>query len=169
MWGLFYLWRGCVTDAETAFYFSGVTYTTIGYGDVVLAKAWRLLAPIEGLMGVLMFGLSTGYFFVVVSLIYQSWPGGNHLCLHFRRIDAADETDDAGAGNVVHGYVISSSQVITPTWASPRVPPPCNTRPTLGRCRPVPAVGAFWLVPQVEIMHVRTSARRLLCGYVMPP
>ena len=75
IWGLFYLWRGCVTDAETAFYFSGVTYTTIGYGDVVLAKPWRLLAPIEGLMGVLMFGLSTGYFFVVVSRIYQSWPG----------------------------------------------------------------------------------------------
>jgi len=75
IWGLFYLWRGCLTDAETAWYFSGVTYTTVGYGDVVLAKPWRLLAPIEGLMGVLMFGLSTGYFFVVVSRIYQSWPG----------------------------------------------------------------------------------------------
>ena len=76
IWGLFYLWRGCLTDAETAWYFSGVTYTTVGYGDVVLAQPWRLLAPIEGLMGVLMFGLSTGYFFVVVSRIYQSWPGG---------------------------------------------------------------------------------------------
>jgi len=75
IWGLFYLWRGCLTDAESAWYFSGVTYTTVGYGDVVLAKPWRLLAPIEGLMGVLMFGLSTGYFFVVVSRIYQSWPG----------------------------------------------------------------------------------------------
>jgi len=41
--GLFYLWRGCVTDAETAFYFSAVTYTTLGYDDVVLAKPWRLL------------------------------------------------------------------------------------------------------------------------------
>jgi len=74
IWGLFYLWRGLVTDAETAFYFSGVTYTTIGYGDVVLAKPWRLLGPVEGLMGVLMCGLSTGYFFVVASRIYQSRP-----------------------------------------------------------------------------------------------
>ena len=74
IWGLFYLWRGLVTDVETAFYFSGVTYTTIGYGDVVLAKPWRLLGPIEGLMGVLMCGLSTGYFFVVASRIYQSRP-----------------------------------------------------------------------------------------------
>lgn len=71
IWGLFYLWRGCLPDGETAFYFSGVTYTTVGYGDVVLAKPWRLLAPLEGLMGVLMCGLSTGYFFVVGNFIYQ--------------------------------------------------------------------------------------------------
>ncbi|MGC2112498.1 MAG: potassium channel family protein [Candidatus Korobacteraceae bacterium] len=74
IWALFYLWRGCVPNAEEAFYFSGVTYTTLGYGDVVLAKPWRLLAPIEGLMGVLMCGLSTGYFFVIVSRVYRLWP-----------------------------------------------------------------------------------------------
>ena len=74
IWGLFYLWRGCLPNAEAAFYFSASTYTTLGYGDVVLAKPWRLLAPIEGLMGVLMCGLSTGYFFVVVSRIHQSRP-----------------------------------------------------------------------------------------------
>ena len=74
IWGLFYLWRGCLPNAEAAFYFSGATYTTLGYGDVVLAKPWRMLGPIEGLMGVLMCGLSTGYFFVVVSRIHQSRP-----------------------------------------------------------------------------------------------
>jgi hypothetical protein len=71
VWGLFYLWRGCLPDAETAFYFSGVTYTTMGYGDVVLTRPWRLLAPVEGLIGVLMCGLSTGYFFVVGNFISQ--------------------------------------------------------------------------------------------------
>ena len=74
IWGFFYLWRGCLSNAETAFYFSGSTYTTLGYGDVVLAKPWRLLGPIESLMGVLMCGLSTGYFFVVVSRIHQWRP-----------------------------------------------------------------------------------------------
>jgi|SRR5664279_3511527 len=74
IWALFYLWRGCLPDAEAAFYFSGSTYTTLGYGDVVLVKPWRLLGPIESLMGVLMCGLSTGYFFVVVSRIHQSRP-----------------------------------------------------------------------------------------------
>ena len=74
IWGLFYVWRGCLPNAESAFYFSGATYTTIGYGDVVLAKPWRLLGPIEGLMGVLMCGLSTGFFFVIVSRLHQSRP-----------------------------------------------------------------------------------------------
>ena len=72
IWALFYLWRGCMPNAEAAFYFSGATYTTLGYGDVVLAKPWRMLGPIESLIGVLMCGLSTGYFFVVVSRIHQS-------------------------------------------------------------------------------------------------
>jgi len=61
-------------NTEAAFYFSRATYTTVGYGDLVLAKSWRLLGPIESLMGVLMCGLSTGYFFVVVSRIHQSRP-----------------------------------------------------------------------------------------------
>jgi len=74
IWAIFYMWCGCFPNAGTAFYFSGVTYTTIGYGDVVLPNQWRLLAPIEGLVGVLMCGLSTGYFFVVVSRIHQSRP-----------------------------------------------------------------------------------------------
>ena len=74
IWALFYLWRGCLPNAEAAFYFSGVTYTTVGYGDLVLAKPWRLLAPLEGLVGVLMCGLSMGYFFVVVNRIHQRQP-----------------------------------------------------------------------------------------------
>jgi len=73
-WALFYLWRGYLPDAEAAFYFSGVTYTTIGYGDIVLAKSYRLLAPVEGLVGVLMCSLSMGYFFVVVNRILQGQP-----------------------------------------------------------------------------------------------
>jgi hypothetical protein len=65
VWALFFLGAG-LENAESAFYFSGVTYATIGYGDVVLQKPWRMLAPIEGLTGILMCGLSTGFFFAVL-------------------------------------------------------------------------------------------------------
>jgi hypothetical protein len=77
VWGLFYLWRGCLPDAESAFYFSGVTYTTVGYGDLVLAKPWRMLAPLEAVTGTLMFGLSTGLFFAVVSQWISNWRQRN--------------------------------------------------------------------------------------------
>ena len=70
VWGLFYWWQQCLPDAETSFYFSGVTYTTVGYGDVVLPQEWRLLGSVEGLTGILMCGLSTGFFFAVVSRMF---------------------------------------------------------------------------------------------------
>jgi len=72
VWALFYLWWECLPDLESAFYFSGVTYATIGYGDLVLSKPWRMLGPVEGLTGILMCGLSAGLFFAVVSKIYAS-------------------------------------------------------------------------------------------------
>jgi hypothetical protein len=40
---LFYWWQKCLADAESPFNFSGVTYTTVGYGDLVLPQEWRLL------------------------------------------------------------------------------------------------------------------------------
>ena len=67
VWGLFYWWQKCLPDAESSFYFSAVTYTTVGYGDLVLPQEWRLVGAVEGLTGILMCGLSTGLFFAVVS------------------------------------------------------------------------------------------------------
>ena len=67
VWGLFFWWQRCLPDAVSSFYFSGVTYATIGYGDLVLPNEWRLFGPVEGLTGILMCGLSTAFFFAVVS------------------------------------------------------------------------------------------------------
>jgi hypothetical protein len=67
VWALFFRWQNCLPDAASSFYFSGVTYATIGYGDVVLPKEWQLFGPLEGLTGILMCGLSTAFFFVIVS------------------------------------------------------------------------------------------------------
>ena len=75
VWGLFYWWQKCLPDAESSFYFSGVTYTTVGYGDLVLPKEWRLLGPVEGLTGILMCGLSTGLFFAIVSKVFVAKTG----------------------------------------------------------------------------------------------
>lgn len=73
VWGCFYVWWGFLPDAESALYFSGATYTTVGYGDLVPPKPWRMLAPIEAMTGVLMWGLSTGLFFAMVSRHINRW------------------------------------------------------------------------------------------------
>lgn len=75
VWALFYWWQQCLPDVESALYFSGVTYATVGYGDLVLPKEWRLLGPVEGLTGILMCGLSAGVFFALVSKIYATKMG----------------------------------------------------------------------------------------------
>ena len=67
VWALFFWVAKCLPSIESSFYFSAVTYATIGYGDLVLPKEWRMLGPIEGFTGILMFGLSTAFFFIVVS------------------------------------------------------------------------------------------------------
>lgn len=70
LWAAFYLWKDALPGMEASFYFSSVTYATIGYGDVVLPETWRLLAAIEGLTGILMCGWSAAFFFAVVSNLY---------------------------------------------------------------------------------------------------
>ena len=70
VWALFYAWRGAMPDIATSAYFSAVTYTTTGYGDLVLPQEWRLVGGVEALTGILMCGLSTGLFFAVFSDIF---------------------------------------------------------------------------------------------------
>jgi Ion channel len=75
LWALLYVWRQAMPDMQAAFYFSAVTYTTTGYGDLVLPEAWRLVGGIEALTGILMCGWSTGFFFAVVNRMYHARQG----------------------------------------------------------------------------------------------
>jgi len=70
VWGWFYLWKGVMQDWEAALYFSGITYTTIGYGDLLLDPPWRIMATIEGLTGIVMCSLSAAFFFSVMARLF---------------------------------------------------------------------------------------------------
>lgn len=61
LWAGLYLWIGVLGNLETALYFSTVTFSTVGYGDIVAGQTWRLLAALEGINGFLMIGWSTAY------------------------------------------------------------------------------------------------------------
>ena len=70
VWAGIYRLTGLLPDMETAFYFSITSYTTVGYGDVVLPAPWRLLGPIEAAVGILMFGWSTAVMVAVINRVY---------------------------------------------------------------------------------------------------
>jgi voltage-gated potassium channel len=70
-WAALYWLARALPDGETAFYFSLTSYTTLGYGDVVLPPDWRLLGPIEAATGILMFGWSTGVMVAAIHRIYS--------------------------------------------------------------------------------------------------
>jgi len=71
VWAAFYVWKQAMPDFPTAGYFSAVTYTTTGYGDLVLPEAWRLVGGVEALTGILMCGWSTGFFFAIGSRMHD--------------------------------------------------------------------------------------------------
>ena len=77
VWAVLYACQGALPDLPSAAYFSAVTYTTTGYGDVVLPEGWRLVGAVEALTGILMCGLSTGFFFAMVSRSYSSNMNSN--------------------------------------------------------------------------------------------
>ena len=74
VWALLYLYHSAITvlgDLKTALYFSMVTFTSVGYGDVVLTGNWRLLASLQGANGVMLFGWTTALIFYVIQTVYR--------------------------------------------------------------------------------------------------
>lgn len=55
---------------EDAVYFSTVTFTTLGYGDIVLHDKWRVLSGIEAANGIVLLGWSTAFLFEVMTVLY---------------------------------------------------------------------------------------------------
>jgi len=70
VWSATYLWLGALEGIEKATYFSMVTFTTLGYGEIVLEEQWRLLASFEAANGIIMFGWTTAIVLATVQRIY---------------------------------------------------------------------------------------------------
>lgn len=59
VWAALFRILGEFEDFQTALYFSGVTFATLGYGDLVLSPQWRLQSALAAGNGILLFGVST--------------------------------------------------------------------------------------------------------------
>jgi voltage-gated potassium channel len=81
-------YRGlCFPSWESAFYFSASTYATVGANDVVLPSKWRLLGPLEGMVGMLMAGVSVGLLFAAVTHLVDG-RARSRLPLHGEPVNA---------------------------------------------------------------------------------
>lgn len=76
-WACCYRWL-CLPSWESAFYFSASSYVTVGYGDVVLPSNWRMLGPLESIMGVLMCGISVSVLFATVTWLVSREARSSH-------------------------------------------------------------------------------------------
>lgn len=70
IWAMTYMYNGAFSKLTDALYFSIVTFTTLGYGDIVLNEQWRLLASIQAAGGIIIFGWSTAIIVAVVQNYY---------------------------------------------------------------------------------------------------
>ena len=80
LWAWAYRHVGAIHGLEESLYFSGITFTTVGYGDVLLMKCWRLLSVGEAINGVLMAGWSTAQLIFIVqrAMTLQFHPDGQN-------------------------------------------------------------------------------------------
>jgi len=66
-----YRWL-CFPSWESALYFSATSYSTVSYGDVILPSDWRLLGPLESMVGIIMAGVSVSILFAIVTRLVDS-------------------------------------------------------------------------------------------------
>lgn len=73
IWAGLFLFFKEFADFHTAFYHSVVNFATLGYGDIVMSSERRLLGALEAANGVLMFGLTTGFLYTILSTLLQRY------------------------------------------------------------------------------------------------
>ncbi len=66
VWAQLYALTGA-TEPDNIYYFAFVNFTTLGYGDLIPARPWRILGPMTAANGMLLFGWSTAVLFAVLS------------------------------------------------------------------------------------------------------
>ncbi len=71
IWSACYLIIGETDGLAQSLYFSTVTFTTLGYGDVTLTARWQLLSSLEAVNGILMFGWSTAFIFRIMTYLWE--------------------------------------------------------------------------------------------------
>ena len=71
LWATTFLRLGAFTTLEESLYFSLVSFTTLGYGDVLLPKDLRILGALAGVNGMLSIGVLTAMIIDTIRVLRQ--------------------------------------------------------------------------------------------------
>ncbi|MBC7280228.1 potassium channel family protein [Hoeflea sp.] len=66
LWATLFHLLGVFETFEEAVYFSMVSFTTVGYGDVVVEHDWRILSGFVSVNGILAFGIFTAVLIEII-------------------------------------------------------------------------------------------------------
>jgi hypothetical protein len=72
LWAVLFIACREFADFRTAYYHSGVTYTTLGDSDLIMTPSWKLLGPLEAADGMLRFGVSSAIIFAIIQRLIQA-------------------------------------------------------------------------------------------------
>jgi hypothetical protein len=75
LWGILFLTLGEFDQLYEAIYHSGVNFTSLGYGDIVMSPHWKMLGPLEAANGVLMFGMTGAALMAVLQALIKTQIG----------------------------------------------------------------------------------------------
>jgi hypothetical protein len=95
VWSVFYRWY-CLPSWESSFYFSATSFSTVGYGDVVLPGVSRLLGPVESVTGVLMCGISVSGLVALATRLVERESGLPRM----RYVSGSDGRSEAELENI---------------------------------------------------------------------
>ncbi len=71
IWATVWVLGDVLPDWNSALYFSLVTFTTLGYGDIVLGEGLRIFGAFASVTGLLAFGLSTAFMVALMTRVFQ--------------------------------------------------------------------------------------------------
>lgn len=86
LWGILFIWLGEFSELYEAVYHSAVNFASLGYGDIVMSKNWKLLGPLEAVNGVLMVGMTSAALMVILQQLIKA-QGEEILASAHRRND----------------------------------------------------------------------------------
>lgn len=75
VWGILFVLLGEFDELYEAVYHSAVNFASLGYGDIVMSKPWKLLGPLEAVNGVLMVGMTAAALMVILQQLVKAQIG----------------------------------------------------------------------------------------------